>query len=71
MTYQFISVLSPLVEKLRQFKQESSTLEAWLKEREADFEACGTIGANLERCGEQSGILEVMNEGFVSKRLEW
>ena len=55
----FFAVLAPLVDRLREFKQESSTFEAWLKGKEVEFEECGTIGANLERCQEQTGILEV------------
>ena len=52
-------VLYPLVDRLREYKAESSKVGAWLEEREAEFEACGTIGANLDRCIEQAVILEV------------
>lgn len=51
--------MTPLVERLRQFKQENSKMEAWLNEKEVGFEDCGTIGANLDRCLEQAKILEV------------
>ncbi len=54
-----LSVLCPLVINLREFEKDSSDLEVWLKEREAELEECGTIGANLDRCIEQTSILEV------------
>lgn len=47
------------MESLREFKQESSKVKEWLGLREAEYEDCGTIGANLERCVEQTEILEV------------
>ena len=66
------AVLEPLVDRLRQFKQENSQLEVWLKEREAEFEDCGTIGANLERCEQQAGILEVrVGKGSHLNKLGW
>ena len=57
--FSFGLVLSPLVDRLRDFWQESSRVEAWLQEREAELENCGTIGANLDRCKEQAEILQV------------
>ncbi len=53
------TVLYPLLDQLRAYKVESTKIGAWLEEREAEFEACGTIGANLDRCIEQAVILEV------------
>ena len=44
---------------MRAYKAESSKIGAWLEEREAEFEDCGTIGADLDRCIEQAVILEV------------
>eukprot|EP00731_Ephydatia_muelleri_P022154 Em0014g745a len=63
-----ISELCPLRDKVEHFWSVLGEVKGWLGEMERRYEACGPIGAHLERLLEQGPILQAIDEECIAHK---